>query len=86
MRADLTGANLTGAYLSGANLQFTCVVGFQLCRYFGFRHGDYIKIGCIDGTIEWWLTNYKAVGKEHRYTADEISLVGGFLKLLNRND
>ena len=84
--ADLKGANLEGADLKGADLSFTCIIGFQLCRYFGFRHKDYVKIGCTGHTLDYWLENYKNIGKQNKYTEDEISLVGEFLNLMNKYD
>jgi hypothetical protein len=70
--------------LRGADLEFTCVVGFQLCRYFGYRYGDRVAIGCEDHSLDYWLSNYKNLGRNNDYTSDEISLVGEFLTLMNK--
>ena len=84
--AYLVGANLRNANLTGADLAFTCVMGFQLCRYFGFRHGDYVRIGCEGHDLDYWLKNYKELGKQNKYLKDEIELIGGFLRLISKYD
>jgi Pentapeptide repeats (8 copies) len=84
--ACLSGADLSGAYLSGADLSGACLSGakimtFQflknICHY---TFTDSIKIGCYYETIDWWLKNYKKVGKKEGYADLEIKLYGQFIK------
>jgi len=84
--ANLRCADLRGADLRGADLSHTCVVGFQLCRWFGFMHGDYVKIGCEGHPLCYWLENYKEIGKTNKYTDDEISIIGKFLNIYGEKD
>jgi hypothetical protein len=90
--AYLRGANLSGADLSGANLTDTNVFGFCLGKHFGFVHfgeqyeGDsYVKIGCHNYTLDYWLENYKAIGGKEGYTEQQIKIYGTMLELLKRN-
>ena len=81
--ADLTGANLRGANLTGANLRgatapFT--IGY-FGRHTGIAVGGSISIGCERHTYDQWLTDYKKIGREHGYTADEIADYGAWIKL-----
>ena len=62
----------------------------MLCRHCTrkreWRHGGWVCIGCEGHTLAPWLKHYKTIGRVHKYTPDEISLVGGFLKLMDAYD
>lgn len=47
------------------------------------RHG-YIQIGCHCKTIDWWLENYKDIGKKEGYTEEEIAEYGAYIKLFKK--
>ena len=89
--ANLEGANLEGANLEGANLCETNVVSFSLRKHSGYAHfgncyndGSLVKIGCISGSLNWWLEHYQEVGKKEGYTEKEIKLYGTMLNLLRQ--
>ena len=77
--ADLTGADLTGAYLNGADLQNTKIFYFQLFQWPSFYHqgdqyedGDYLRIGCLGYSLNYWMRNYERIGKENDFSELEI--------------
>ena len=82
--ADLSGADLYGADLYGADLSSTCVFTFALGRHLGFCYGDYIQIGCEHHTIAHWKKNYRTIGRNHKYTVDEIYNYGLLINMLSR--
>lgn len=48
-----------------------------LCQYSATE----IKIGCIIHPVTVWLENFKAIGKEERYTPEEIEEYGKYIAL-----
>jgi len=94
-RADLRDADLSGAYLSRANLRDADLSGAKtdaatkMDRWslviVGSRHvitatDRLVAIGCQRHSLDWWLENYKTVGSESGYSAEEIEEYGGHLK------
>jgi len=79
--ADLQGADLRGADLRGANLQNTGIITFQYNKHFAYSFNDLIKIGCEEHSIEYWLKNYRSIGKDANYSKDEIAIYGAFIKM-----
>jgi hypothetical protein len=81
--ADLRGANLSEANLRWANLSEAS--GFFCIGFFGKHHaiaaGGYISIGCERHTFEHWIKNYRAIGKTHEYTPDEIGAYGAWIEI-----
>ena len=81
--ADLREANLRGANLSWADLSWAD--GPFTVGYFGQHHavaaGGFISIGCEYHSYEWWIENYEACGREHRYTDAEIADYGAWIRL-----
>ena len=82
--ANLRGADLRGADLGGANLSFTCIKGFYINNYFGYMHGDTVRIGCLSHSISYWIKNYKDIGKIQGYTEIDIEQIGILLRALKR--
>ena len=95
--ADLYGANLRGADLRGANLCGTNLRGANLCgaeninlpivTIIGSRHtfqflNDIIKIGCHEYSIDYWLENYKTIGKSENYTEAQIKEYGKYIMMI----
>ena len=84
--AYLGGANLKGANIKGANLYDTCIRSFQLGKHFGFSYEYnkeiHVRIGCKDGTLEWWLKNYSEIGESKGYSKEEIKNYGILLKAI----
>ena len=82
--ADLYGADLHGANLANCRgiLSFTCEQ--HLGIYFKYNNQHYFKIGCITNTSEWWLKNYKEVGKKEGYSKNTIELYGSIIKLYSK--
>ena len=90
--ADLWGANLRGANLWGANLRGANLWGANLCgakqrivQISTVRHqivaiDDIVSIGCKQHKLDYWLENFKEIGKAENYSDTEIDLYG---KLLN---
>ena len=83
--ADLKGANLYGADLEGADLYNTSIVSFQLGKHFGYYHENYLKIGCIGHSLEYWLENIESIGQENGYTKEEIKAYFSMIKLIKEN-
>ena len=94
--ADLTGANLhranlTGANLIRANLQSADlseikgkeILTFQAGKDFAYSCDGFIKIGCMEHPIEYWLNNFEEIGKDNDYTENEIRLYGIFIKFIS---
>jgi hypothetical protein len=94
--ANLGGANLEGAYLDGANLEGANLEGANLegargislpilniqgSAYHLFYMGGKISIGCETHTVEYWMKNYKTIGEEHSYTAEQINEYYGYIKI-----
>ena len=84
--ANLSEANLSGADLRCADLSNTCVFGFCLGKHFGFFHksisyesGDYVKIGCIGHSLDYWLANIESIGSVNNYNESEIRLYKSML-------
>ncbi len=40
-----------------------------------------LKIGCIENTFDWWIENYKEIGKKENYSDGEISEYYEYIKL-----
>lgn len=95
--ANLRGADLKGAYLSGANLykanlkeadlrranlENTSVISGTLGKHFYFYHEGYLKIGCKGYDLEYWLNNYKSIGKQAEYSKRETHDYGCLIKFL----
>ena len=85
--ADLSGANLYGAYLSGAylsganlsgaNLYGAKNISLPIINISGTQHSIFymdgkIRIGCVEKTIPEWLLEYEKIGKENKYTDEQI--------------
>jgi hypothetical protein len=81
--ADLIGANLREASLRGASLEAVRgkdIVTFQAGREFAYACDGRIKIGCMDRSIDEWVSSYVEVGKQQGYTDQEIERYGAFIK------
>ena len=89
-KANLKGANLSKANLSGANLSKAdltyCknIFSFSLGKDFAFYVKDsrHLQIGCEGHNIDYWLKNYKEIGKGNNYTEEEIEMYGKMISLL----
>ena len=82
--ADLEGANLKYAYLTNVNLEGTGVYLFKGPKDDVIYNSkdDKLYIGCQVHSLEYWLKNYVDIGKEHRYTDEEIETYGQWIKSL----
>jgi hypothetical protein len=81
---NFEGVNLQGASLQGANLKYAGIFSFQAGVDFGYSFNGRIKIGCHDYPIEYWLENYKQIGKAAKYTKEEIKLYGSIIKFISK--
>ena len=82
--ANLEGANLKYAYLTNVNLEGTGVYFFKGPKDDAIYNSkdDILYIGCQVHSLEYWLKNYVDIGKEHRYTDEEIEVYGQWIKSL----
>jgi len=93
--ADLRGTNLFGVNFSGANLRgvtmiicYTPVVvgaNFALIvgsGHTGFRVGDYIKIGCQEHTVAYWLIHVRAIAQDNGYTPEQVEEYAAIVEAL----
>jgi hypothetical protein len=84
--ADFSCANLHGANLYGASLVNTiyedkAILSFQFRKHAAYFFGmNEITIGCHKYSIEYWLKNFEEIGKEEKYTDEEIKKYGRFIK------
>jgi hypothetical protein len=82
--ADLVGANLTHANLRDADLSCARlppgIYIFQSSKHQAIAADNYIRIGCLYKPVEEWLQDFKQLGKDHGYTAEEIKEYGEFIK------
>ena len=84
--AYLRGANLRGADLRGADLSEIKgkeILTFQAGKDFAYSCDGFIKIGCMEHPIEYWLNNFEEIGKDNDYTENEIRLYGIFIKFIS---
>lgn len=81
VRADLIRADLSEANLSDAKLNILCadfVKGADLqvismgLRHRMVRYENTVTIGCLSLTIDYWLENFKTIGRNHNYSEVEI--------------
>jgi len=83
--ADLTGADLTNAVLteviSNSGIKIYC---FQKHTAFYLRKNE-ISIGCEVHSLEYWLNNYRMVGRDNNYTSEQIEKYGSFIKECNED-
>ncbi len=86
--ADLSGANLSGANLYGADLSGADLSGAIIFIY-GSRHlmqynADIkeLRIGCHFYQLEYWLIAYNLIGKEEKYSNEQIKEYHNYMKIL----
>ena len=82
--AVLEGANLKYAYLTNVNLEGTGVYFFRGLNRPAIYNSkdDKLIIGCQVHSLEYWLKNYVAIGKEYKYIDKEIEVYGAWIKSL----
>lgn len=95
-RANLDGANLDGANLRGADLRGADLRGAKgimsfigekdLLVYFYHDNEHYFKIGCKTLPYKDWLKDYKKIGKENKYTNNQIELYGTVIETFSKYD
>lgn len=71
--ADLSGANLLGADLSGAKGIKLPIITISGSMHSVYYHNGKIRIGCENHTVAKWKKEYKTIGKDHHYTAKQIT-------------
>ena len=84
--ANLYGADLYGADLSGAKGIMSFIGENDLLVYFYCNNEHYFKIGCKTLPYKDWLKDYKKIGKENKYTNDQIELYGIIIKTFSKYD
>jgi hypothetical protein len=80
--ADLTGADLWGADLTGADLRGADLTGVEgitlpVITITGSSHSVFymdgkIIIGCVEKTVAEWILDHEKIGKENKYTDEQI--------------
>ena len=76
--ADLSMANLYGANLSGADLSGAESIKLPIISISGSKHSLWaqndgnIRIGCENHSIAEWKKDYKEIGKNEKYTEEQI--------------
>ena len=86
-QAYLRGANLREAYLRGANLENTEIFSFTAGGHFGFYvpWADYLKIGCVDGSLQWWSEKYQTTGEAYGYSLKSIRTYAAVIRFIVEN-
>ena len=65
----------------GANLKNTNVSMFLFQQHQAiYTPGGTIRIGCESHKLDYWLKNYKKIGKKHNYSKEEIEAYGDWIK------
>lgn len=81
--ANLTRANLTRADLRYANLTNAGIPNFQLSKHrIIVSTKNQIQIGCKIHSPEFWLKNYKEIGKNEGYSEVEIEAYGVLIQYI----
>ena len=83
--ANLRGANLSGANLSGAKTDENTALDRWTLTLVGSRHvitlaESGVQIGCHSHPITQWLAEYKEIGLESGYSAEQIDEYGELLR------
>jgi uncharacterized protein YjbI with pentapeptide repeats len=92
-RANLSGANLYGADLSRANLSGADLSEANLSGAIIFIYGSRhlmqynadikeLRIGCHFYQLEYWLIAYNLIGKEEKYSNEQIKEYHNYMKIL----
>ena len=84
-RADLSVANLRGADLNGAKTDENTALDRWTLTLVGSRHvitlaESGVQIGCHSHPITQWLAEYKEIGLESGYSAEQIDEYGELLR------
>ena len=82
--ADLREADLFKADLRGADISFMegkMIFSFVFEMHFAYCCDGNIKIGCLTQTVQEWLETYKEIGKENKYSEEQIKKYGAFIKM-----
>ena len=81
--ADLSGADLRGADLSGADLSgvFIFICGSRHNLQYNSEIGE-LRIGCHVYHLEYWLIMYDTIGREEKYTEEQIKEYHNYMKML----
>lgn len=70
--AVIRGGVIRGGVISGGDWK-KAPLQIQGTRHFvNISEKGKLKIGCKDFTFDFWLKNFKEIGKAENYTADEI--------------
>lgn len=85
--ADLRGADLGGAYLGVADLRGAKGITLPIITITGTRHAIYyhngiIQIGCNKFDVGYWLENAEKIGKNAKYTDEEIAEYLKYIKAI----
>ena len=85
--ADLGGADLGGAYLGVADLRGAKGITLPIITITGTRHAIYyhngiIQIGCNKFDVGYWLENAEKIGKNAKYTDEEIAEYLKYIKAI----
>ncbi len=88
INADLSNANLENVDLSEADLSYANLEGivgkeistFKYNKHIAYCVDGYIGIGCEYHTIAYWLEHYQEIGKEAKYSEEEIEKYGSWIK------
>lgn len=83
VKANLRGANLRCANLRGADLSQRVSQFSASKQHVALLIGDNLRIGCKHETLEWWLENGEALGRENEYTEEEIKMYMNFIKMVS---
>jgi hypothetical protein len=79
--ADLSSADLSFADLSFANLRETGTMIFNYEQHVAYYTPDgTLRIGCIYMPVSEWELGFKEIGKDQRYTEEQILMYGLFIK------
>jgi hypothetical protein len=80
-RAELRGYQLLIAKLIGFNVNFTSLTGSKHTIHY-FKDINEVRIGCKVHPLEHWLKEYKNIGKEAKYSKEQITEYGRKLESL----
>ena len=81
LEANLLEANLRGANLSGVIIQ----INGSRHQFIYVESCNQIQIGCLIYAVEYWIENYKIIGKENDYSGEQIQEYFKYIKMCCEN-
>ena len=77
-------ARISGGVIYGGKWSTTPLFLTGSCHSLTNCKPGYIQIGCHCKTIDWWVKNYRDIGKKEGYTDEQIAEYGLYIELFKK--